>query len=63
MTRKGTGEYAGYFGIKFYESYDPGISLSLMYNNAVTSFIDKSWKDYVTLQMFILLGDPSLKIG
>lgn len=63
MTRKGTGESAGFFGIEFFESYTSGVTLSQMYNNAVTSFIDESWKDYVTLQMFILLGDPSLKIG
>ena len=63
MTRKGTGESVGFFGIEFFESYTSGVTLSQMYNNAVTSFIDESWKDYVTLQMFILLGDPSLKIG
>jgi len=34
-----------------------------MYNKAITSFIDETWKDYVTLQMHILMGDPSLKIG
>ncbi len=70
MTRKGTissedplGEFAGLFASKFFKSYESGIILSEMYNHAITSFIDESWKDYVTLQMFILLGDPSLKIG
>ena len=70
MTRKGTissenplGEFAGFFASKFFESYEPGKILSEMYNNAITSFVDESWNDYVTLQMFILLGDPSLKIG
>ena len=69
-TRKGnlvTNEPASGFGgmliIKVFESYEPGIVLSDMYNNAITSFIDETWKDYVTLQMIILLGDPSLKIG
>ena len=70
MTRKGTllgnnllGGFVVFFAIKFFESYESSITLSQIYNNAVTSFIDDSWKDYVTLQMFILLGDPSLKIG
>jgi len=70
MTRKGTissgdplGEFVGFFASKYFESYAPGVTLSQMYNNAITSFIDESWKDYATLQMFILLGDPSLKIG
>lgn len=55
--------FSGFFSIKFFESYEPGNTLSKMYNNAVTSFIDDSWKNLVTLQRFIILGDPSLKIG
>jgi hypothetical protein len=55
--------FTGFFSIKFFESYGPGVTLSEMYNNAVISFIDDSWKNCVTLQRFILLGDPSLKIG
>ncbi len=55
--------FTGFFSIKFFESYEPGITLSKMYNAAVISFIDDSWKNFVTLQRFILLGDPSLKIG
>jgi hypothetical protein len=70
MTRKGTllhndpfGGFVVLWAVKLFESYEPGITISDMYNNAITSFIDESWKDYVTLQMFILLGDPSLSIG
>lgn len=55
--------FGGLLIIKVFESYEPGIILSDMYNNAITSFIDETWKDYATLQMIILLGDPSLKIG
>jgi len=55
--------FGGLLIIKFFESYKPGVILSDMYNNAITSFIDESGKDYVTLQMVIVLGDPSLKIG
>jgi hypothetical protein len=55
--------FGGLLIIKVFESYEPGIVLSDMYNNAITSFIDETWKDYVTLQMIIVLGDPSLKIG
>ena len=56
-------DFSGLLSIKFFESYQPGIILSQMYNDAVTSFIDDSWKNVVVLQEFILLGDPSLKIG
>ena len=58
-----TGGFQGLFCVKFFESYEPGISLSHMYNNAITSFIHESWKNHVTIQRFILLGDPSLKLG
>jgi len=51
------------FNLKFFESYEPGITLSKMYNNGLNSFINASWKNYVTVQSFILLGDPSLKVG
>jgi hypothetical protein len=55
--------FSGLFSIMFFESYKPGITLSQMYNDAIISFIDDSWKNYVTLQEHIVLGDPSLKIG
>jgi hypothetical protein len=55
--------FNGLFIIKFFESYETGIILSDMFNNAITSFINETWKNHVTLQMMILLGDPSLKIG
>jgi hypothetical protein len=55
--------FSGLFSIKFFESYEPGIIISDMYNNAISSFIYDSWRNYVTIQRFILLGDPSLKIG
>ncbi|KYK22288.1 hypothetical protein AYK25_02495 [Thermoplasmatales archaeon SM1-50] len=55
--------FGGLLIIKFFESYEPGIKLSEMYIKAVTSFINDTWKDYMTLQEIIILGDPSLKIG
>lgn len=55
--------FGGLLIIKFFESYKPGIALSDMYTNAISSFIDETWKDYMTLQEVIVLGDPSLKIG
>jgi hypothetical protein len=70
MNRKGTvlaenitAGFTGLFAIKFFESYEPGIIISDMFNKAIKSYINDSWKDYATLQMFMILGDPSLKIG
>lgn len=55
--------FSGFLILKFFEAYEPGITLSDMYNRALAAFINESWKNYVALQMIITLGDPSLKIG
>ncbi len=55
--------FGGLLIIKFFESYAPGIKLSDMYMKAITTFINDTWKDYMTLQEIIILGDPSLRIG
>ena len=51
----------------FFEAYEPGIHLGEMYINAQTAFIEniieKVIYDPLTIQEFILLGDPSLKVG
>jgi hypothetical protein len=51
----------------FFESYEPGIYLSDMFVNAQKKYIDKVWDnvftDCLTLQEYILLGDPTLKVG
>ena len=51
----------------FFESYEPGIYLSDIFVNAQKKYIDKVWNnvftDCLTLQEFILLGDPTLKVG
>jgi hypothetical protein len=69
-TRKGNlnseDPFSGFGGlliIKFFESYEPGTKLSDIYIKAITSFINDTWKDYMTLQEIIILGDPSLRIG
>ncbi len=51
----------------FFESYKTGIFLSDMFVQAQKNYISKIWNnvfdDCLTIQEFILLGDPSLKIG
>ncbi len=49
--------------IDFFESYEPGIKLSQMLTNSQIKYLNNVWKDYITLEEFILLGDPSLMIG
>lgn len=47
----------------FFDAYEPGIILSDMLTNAQSAYLDNVWKDCLTLQEFVLIGDPSLKIG
>ncbi|MBS3777661.1 MAG: hypothetical protein KGY50_00020 [Candidatus Thermoplasmatota archaeon] len=47
----------------FFDAYEPGILLSDMLTKAQSDYLDNVWKDCLTLEEFILIGDPSLKIG
>jgi len=48
---------------KFFEFCTPGKSISDVFNKAKTTYLNSCFKDYLTLQEFTLVGDPSLKIG
>ena len=52
--------------INFFRSYKPGITVSQMLTNAQTKYLNymhNTWKDALTIEEYILLGDPSLKVG
>ena len=49
--------------VKFYENYLDGILLSDMFTQAQNDYINDCFQDYLTLEEFTLIGDPSLKIG
>ena len=48
---------------EFFDSYEPGIALSKMLMNAQKKYLDNVWRDYLTIEEAILIGDPSLKVG
>ena len=53
-----------YLALKFFESYQTSEYLSQMLVSAKNDYIDNvSWLNPLIVQEFILLGDPSLKIG
>ena len=55
---------AGFMNVHFFKSYEPGIAVSQMLVSAQNDYInDNPWIDYFTLQEFILIGDPSLRLG
>jgi hypothetical protein len=51
----------------FFESYEQGILLGDMFTTSKNKYIDHAWDidfhDCLTVQEFMLIGDPSLKIG
>ena len=50
------------FGCHFFNSYEEGITLGNMYTKAQTNYIDEEGFFNAVLD-FILIGDPSLKLG
>jgi len=51
----------------FFDSYEPGLCVGDMLNSAKNIYADticiEGFEDCLTIQEFILLGDPSLRIG
>jgi hypothetical protein len=53
-----------FLNLKFFESYNDKDNLGQFFNSAINSYIsDAGWREPITPQEFILIGDPSLKIG
>jgi hypothetical protein len=59
------GPYSGAarLNINFFHNYEPGTAVSNMFINAINDYLNNLWKDYVTIEEYLLVGDPSLKIG
>ncbi|KAA0003507.1 MAG: hypothetical protein FE048_01340 [Thermoplasmata archaeon] len=53
---------ASYYTTCFFESYNESNTLGEMHVKAINKYMDTHWKDWFTLEEFILLGDPTLKI-
>ncbi len=54
---------AGYLALHFFKAYEEGITVSQMLTQSQNDYIDNVGRDYFTLEEFLLLGDPSLKVG
>lgn len=52
-----------FLSLKYYEAYSSSKTVSQMLSKAQISYLNIHPKDYFTVQEFVLLGDPSLKIG
>ncbi|MEF8848030.1 MAG: C25 family cysteine peptidase [Candidatus Thermoplasmatota archaeon] len=63
VDKKGVYGGAGYLNVHFFKSYEEGITLGQMFHSAREDYLRYVGKDPFTLEEFILLGDPSLKVG
>jgi len=55
---------AGFMNVHFFKAYEPGVTVSQMLVSAQNDYIQgREWMDVITLEEFILLGDPTLKVG
>ena len=54
---------AGYLGLHFFLAYRENITLAEMFVQAQNDYMNNLWVDGYTLEEFILLGDPSLRVG
>ena len=54
---------AGYLDVQFFKAYTEGVTVGTMLTQAQNDYINYVGKDFFTIEEFILLGDPSLKVG
>ena len=54
---------AGYLDVHFFKAYEEGVTAGEMLTYAQNDYINNVWRDYFTIEEFLLLGDPSLMVG
>jgi len=54
---------AGYLNVQFFKAYEDGVTVGEMLTKAQNNYINNVGRDFFTIEEFILLGDPSLKVG
>ena len=53
----------GYLAIHFWQAYATSETVSQMLTQALNDYITHIPDDFITVEEFILIGDPSLQIG
>jgi hypothetical protein len=54
---------AGYLDVHFFKAYEEGVTVGEMLTFAQNDYINNVWRDYFTIEEFLLIGDPSLMVG
>jgi len=65
-TENGAQEGGSRLMVEFFDHFTPGSIVSNVFNDAQKDYLDHVWDDVddcITIEEYILIGDPSLKIG
>lgn len=54
---------AGFLDVRFFNAYEEGVTVGEMLSQAQTDYQQYVGKDMFTIEEYILLGDPSLRVG
>jgi len=54
---------AGFLDVRFFNAYEEGITVGEMHSASLTDYQTYVGKDMFTIEEYILLGDPSLRVG
>lgn len=54
---------AGYLDVQFFNAYEEGVTVGEMFTQAQIQYLNNVGKDYFTIEEYLLLGDPSLRVG
>ncbi len=63
VDENGASAGAGYLGVHFFKAYEPGITVGEMLVKSKNDYLNNVWHDPFTLEEFMLIGDPTLKVG
>ncbi len=54
---------AGYLDVHFFKAYEEGVTVGEMLTASQNDYINNVGPDYFTIEEFMLVGDPSLRVG
>ncbi len=63
VDKEGVHAGAGYLDWMFFKGYNEGKTVGEMFTYSQNSYLKDRFKDYFTIEEYLLLGDPSLKVG
>lgn len=63
VDRDGVYAGAGFLDVRFFHAYEDGVTVGEMLTQAQHDYVSYVMKDFFTIEEFLLLGDPSMRVG